>query len=71
MAWVAYDRLLTYGKKTLPNGLVSYDYAKLEPELAESWEVAKDGISVTFKLRHNANFHDGTPVTAARRQMVV
>jgi peptide/nickel transport system substrate-binding protein len=64
VAWVAYDRLMTYGRKTLPNGVVSYDYNKLEPELAESWEIAKDGMSVVFKLRKNAKFHDGTPVTA-------
>ena len=64
VAWIAYDRLLTYGKKTLPNGLVTYDYGKLEPELAESWEVAKDGSGATFKLRKNAKFHDGSPVTA-------
>ena len=41
-----------------------YDYAKLEPELAERWEMAADGMRVTFKLRRNAKFHDGTPVTA-------
>jgi len=64
VAWVAYDRLMTYGRKTLPSGVVSYDYNKLEPELAESWEIAKDGMSVVFKLRKSAKFHDGTPVTA-------
>lgn len=64
VSWVCYDRLMTYGKKTLPDGRVVYDRNKLEPELAESWQTAPDGNSVTFKLRKNAKFHDGTPVTA-------
>ncbi len=63
-SWNVYDRLLTYGAKTLPDGTTMYDYAVLKPELAESWQVAPDGMSVTFKLRHDAKFHDGTPVTA-------
>ena len=65
VAWIAYDRLMTYGRKKLADGTLSYDYAKLEPELAERWEMAKDGNSVTFFLRKNATFHDGSPVTAA------
>ncbi len=64
VSWLAYDRLMTYGKKTLPDGRVVYNRDKLEPELAESWQIAPDGNSVTFKLRKNAKFHDGTPVTA-------
>jgi peptide/nickel transport system substrate-binding protein len=64
VSWVCYDRLMTYGKKKLPDGRVIYDRNKLEPELAESWKIAPDGNSVTFKLRKNAKFHDGTPVTA-------
>ncbi|MFN5156534.1 MAG: ABC transporter substrate-binding protein, partial [Betaproteobacteria bacterium] len=64
VSWLVYDRLMTYGKKTLPDGRVVYDRNKLEPELAESWQIAPDGNSVTFKLRRNAKFHDGTPVTA-------
>ncbi len=64
VSWLVYDRLMTYGKRTLPDGRVIYDKNKLEPELAESWQVAPDGNSVTFKLRKNAKFHDGTPVTA-------
>ena len=64
VSWICYDRLMTYGRKTLPDGRVVYDRDKLEPELAESWQMAPDGMSVTFKLRRDATFHDGTPVTA-------
>ncbi|MGE0119663.1 MAG: ABC transporter substrate-binding protein [Dongiaceae bacterium] len=34
------------------------------PRLAESWE-RPDELTWIFKLRQNARFHDGTPVTAA------
>jgi peptide/nickel transport system substrate-binding protein len=63
-SWNLYDRLMTYGVKTLADGSRMYDYSVLKPELAESWQVAPDGMSVTFKLRRDARFHDGTPVTA-------
>ena len=64
LSWNCYDRLLTYAAKTMPDGTPSYDRATLAPELAESWQVASDGMSCTFKLRKDATFHDGTPVTA-------
>lgn len=64
VSWAMYDRLMTFGKKELPDGSISYDYTVLEPELAESWEIAEDGMSVTFALRQDATFHDGAPVTA-------
>ncbi|NET51566.1 MAG: ABC transporter substrate-binding protein [Merismopedia sp. SIO2A8] len=63
-SWCLYDRLVTFGIKTLPDGSQSYDYTVIEPELAESWTVADDGLSVQFNLRKDATFHDGTPVTA-------
>src|SRR2546425_1673533 len=37
---------------------------KLVPWLAESWTVAKDGRSATFKLRRDVKFHDGTQFNA-------
>ena len=59
-----YDRLVSFGTKTLPDGSLSYDYSVTQPDLAESWELAPDGLSMTFKLRDNAVFFDGAPVTA-------
>jgi peptide/nickel transport system substrate-binding protein len=62
-SWNCYDRLMSYGVKTLPDGSKSYDKTKLVPELAESWTIDDGGI--TFRLRKDATFHDGKPVTAA------
>jgi peptide/nickel transport system substrate-binding protein len=36
-----------------------------QPYLAESWQLAKDGKSLTLHLRKNAVFHDGQPITSA------
>ena len=40
------------------------DTQKLEPELANSWTVSKDGRTITFILRPSIFFSDGTPFTA-------
>jgi peptide/nickel transport system substrate-binding protein len=42
----------------------SKDGTKLEPGIAESWQVSPDGKEYEFKLRANAKFSNGDPVTA-------
>lgn len=37
----------------------------LIPLVAESWNMSKDGLSYTFKIRKNAKWSDGTDVTVA------
>jgi peptide/nickel transport system substrate-binding protein len=46
--------------------LLRYDAEwKPHPYLAQSWELAPDGKSLTLHLRKDAVFHDGKPVTSA------
>src|SRR5512143_1794514 len=41
------------------NGLVRYDKnLNLEGELAESWDVSRDGLTITFHLRRGVKWHD-------------
>ncbi len=37
---------------------------EFRPRLAEKWEIAKDGRTMTFFLRKDVTFHDGKPFTA-------
>jgi peptide/nickel transport system substrate-binding protein len=37
---------------------------ELEPELAMSWKVSKDGRQISFRLRSGISFSDGTPFSA-------
>jgi peptide/nickel transport system substrate-binding protein len=59
-----YDRLVTYETTPGPDSTRQYDPAKPKGELAERWEVSGDSKTITFHLRPNAKFHDGSPVTA-------
>jgi len=62
-----YDPHTTHGSgdKRVFSGLVSFDpQLNLTPDLAETWEINKEGTIYTFHLRTNAKFHDGRAVTA-------
>ena len=61
VSWNCYDRLISHEMKTV-NGMPYYDRDKFKMELADDMNVGD--MSATFKLKKNATFHDGTPVTA-------
>ncbi|MDQ2914372.1 MAG: ABC transporter substrate-binding protein [Chloroflexota bacterium] len=57
------DRNLHY---QIYDSLVRIDSTgKIIPWLAESWETSSDGKQVTFKLRKDVKYHDGTAFDAA------
>ncbi len=62
VAWNCYSRLISHEMKKLPNGVEYYDKDKFKPELAEDMKIGD--MSATFKLRKDATFHDGTPITS-------
>jgi ABC-type transport system substrate-binding protein len=47
-------------------GLVAFHSGttRIEPKLATSWEISKDGLKYTFHLRKGVLFQDGTPFNA-------
>src|SRR5712664_2371490 len=49
-----YSQLVRFDENMTPN-----------PELAESWEISKDSLTWTFKLRQGVKFHDGQDLTSA------
>jgi peptide/nickel transport system substrate-binding protein len=47
------------------NGLVKYDTdIRVIGDLAESWDISKDGLVITFHLRKNVRWTDGVEFTA-------
>ena len=51
----AYDTLVTVDAP---------DFTKIQPKLAETWEISKDGLTYTFHLRKGVKFSSGNPLTA-------
>jgi peptide/nickel transport system substrate-binding protein len=51
-----YDRLVTYPPDEVEN---------LQGNVAESWTIADDGKTYTFKVKDGITFHSGNPLTAA------
>lgn len=51
-----YDRLVDFDPLDMDAGF--------KPSLAKSWQVAPDGMSITFTMRDGVAFHSGNPVRA-------
>jgi peptide/nickel transport system substrate-binding protein len=52
-------------RRTVYNSLAHYDRnLTLQPELAEKWDLAPDGKSITFKLRQGVKYHSGREFTS-------
>jgi peptide/nickel transport system substrate-binding protein len=64
LAMNTYDRLVAFGRKPVPGGFI-FDHTSIRGELAESFTASPDGRRYVFRLRPDARWHDGSPVTAA------
>jgi len=59
------DDFATMVIENVMSKLVKFDCAgNLLPDLAETYDISKDGLSYTFNLRKNVTWHDGTPFTS-------
>lgn len=58
-----YDRLVSFGRKQL-NGKWVFDLDTIRGELADTYDVSPDGLTIVFYLRKDAKFQSGAPVTA-------
>src|SRR5499433_687414 len=62
---VATDSQSYIAEWPLFDSLVELDQGlNVRPLLAESWEVSRDGLTYTFKLKKGVRWHDGKPFTA-------
>lgn len=54
--------------RTIYERLVAFatESTAIEPKLAESWEVSKDGLEYTFRLRKGVSFHANAKFTPTR-----
>jgi len=50
--------------KGFGEGLVRTWHGEVQPGVAESWEIADDNLKMTFHLREDACWSDGTPLVA-------
>ncbi len=50
--------------KGLGEGLIRTHEGEVMPGVAESWVVSEDNMQMTFTLRQDATFSDGSPITA-------
>ncbi len=63
--WDAVDNLSRAVSRSFYESLYTFDKdLKPVPQLAEGYEVSKDGLTYTFRLRKGVKFHDGTEFTA-------
>ena len=56
----------TYYFSNIFEGLLNYDFdtLKLKTQLAESFEISKDALEITMRIRNDVHFSDGHPITA-------
>lgn len=59
---------ISAGAETVFNRLVEFKQGstELEPGLAESWKISKNGLEFTFKLRKNIQFHSNAEFKPTR-----